>query len=477
MTGVDPMIDQELRLRAALQRDLVPPATPERLRGLVAEMADEALAAAGARGARGRLMGSLAMAVRGIRIGAAAVAIVAVALLSLLAIGSLGHRGDVATNPLPTLPAMTGPALPSARAGGTQVMGGRWVSDTVAWVVDADLRMHVTTDGGQTWSGPRALPNASDLGLDLLDASNGYTAWASDVGGRLAITVHLTHDGGRTWSGTPVGSFAWADGEDSRVVVHFSDVQHGVVLAASWIYLQTGSDQPPSGATPRECAGWTTSDGGSSWTALDAPPCTAGVAWSTPDLGIGLPFNRGGDIAITQDGGRTWVRSAVPGVGPSDTLWRAFITTAGDGMLRLAEASMPRDGAVTGNQPLIVLDSTDGGATWHEAYRTASVSAIRLDDFLDLGRDHWLAIQQVTRLQGPVDESLIVETMDGGRTWTQAGTLGWISTGSVSWLDRMHGMAQGVDMSVCASADGSCGGSGTMFLTNDGGRTWHRLPF
>ena len=71
----------------------------------------------------------------------------------------------------------------------------------------------------------------------------------------------------------------------------------------------------------------------------------------------------------------------------------------------------------------------------------------------------------------------ILETADGGRTWLPVGTLGTIDGAVSGWSDRLHGMASGQDDSGCSLPSGTPCPSSGWFLTNDGGQTWHGVPF
>jgi len=49
-----------------------------------------------------------------------------------------------------------------------------------------------------------------------------------------------------------------------------------------------------------------------------------------------------------------------------------------------------------------------------------------------------------------------------------------ILPGSMQWFDRLHGALQGAPLQCSGT---SCGGEGAILLTNDGGQTWHEVPF
>jgi len=67
----------------------------------------------------------------------------------------------------------------------------------------------------------------------------------------------------------------------------------------------------------------------------------------------------------------------------------------------------------------------------------------------------------------------LYESWDAGRTWTMVSHAA-IEPASMHWFDRLHGTIQGVPI-VCNGS--ACGGDGTVVLTNDGGQSWHQVPF
>jgi hypothetical protein len=47
----------------------------------------------------------------------------------------------------------------------------------------------------------------------------------------------------------------------------------------------------------------------------------------------------------------------------------------------------------------------------------------------------------------------------------------------MGWWDARHGMLQGM-LWTCNASGTSCGSAhSTVFMTNDGGKTWHQVPF
>lgn len=463
MTDVDRMTDTELRLRAELHRSLVPPATPDRLRLEVDRLANEELVKPERR--RVSWTGAISMGARTMRIGLGAAAVVALVAVGAFVLVSRGDQPDVAATPHPTLPAITQPALPSPAAKPTLLTAGAWIDASTAWLVDNAYRLRISTDGGQSWSDPRALPTSMDLGFDMFDAEHGYAAWATTVGDQHRLIAYRTSNGGRTWQSTTVGFMQAGPGRDLGANIHFVDRDHGVMLGTT---LDLASAVTPLGP-PQECAAFATDDGGATWSRLrDAPCIGGGYRWASPSVGLAFSARDFSVADLTTDGGRTWTQGSLPLVGEADFALLG-LTRSADGTVRLIGWSMG-DGAV-GPLPVEVLETRDGGRTWQRAYESTAIDASSLTSIAVLDDDHWLAL---TTTDGSPESLDLLESWDGGRSWEGVGHAD-IVPGHAWWMDRLHGMVQGAP-TVCAQG-GSCGGTGTILLTNDGGQTWHLVPF
>jgi photosystem II stability/assembly factor-like uncharacterized protein len=409
-----------------------------------------------------------------------AVLLVGVLAASALLVPRLGDLGGVASPAIPTLLPVSQPSLPPGAVDPTAIQAGAWVSDTVAWLVDGQSRMRMTTDGGQTWSEPRPLPFLQDElrgGPEFIDSSTGYAVWAAQGVTPVEVTVALTHDGGRTWQSTVAGALAGAAGDSNSLTVHFSDPSHGIVLAGDYTARSIPAGHAGAGMQAQGCAGWSTADGGATWAPIPGAPCSDHDFWASPSMGIIMPASDGGpSVSTTLDGGHTWTRGRLPGVGIDDAPFFVVFTLAPDGAPRLAYWVYRRPDPLSTSEPVIVVESYDGGATWQEVYEADVPNAVARETVVALGPDHWLASGVAADGNGtpPVP---ILETADGGRTWTRVGTLGDINGTSRGWFDRLHGMASGQDNSGCALPSGTPCHVGGFFLTNDGGQTWHGVPF
>jgi hypothetical protein len=122
-----------------------------------------------------------------------------------------------------------------------------------------------------------------------------------------------------------------------------------------------------------------------------------------------------------------------------------------------------------------VLESADGGGTWRDAYRSDSIDMGRSRAMTAFDADHWLATVSADTADPMLDGSRFLETWDAGRTWASAGQTPIDTGGGVSWADRLHGTIQGGWME--RNPDGSGEGYITVWITNDGGATWHEVAF
>ena len=418
------------------------------------------------------------------RFGTVATGVVGVAIIGALLLSQPGERGSVAAPGVPTLPPIMQPSLPPAAANPTTIIAGAWVSATVAWLVDDQSRLRMTTDGGLTWSGPRPLPQRQDelrAGPTFLDSSVGYAAWAPADTFPMDVTLYRTVDGGRTWSAATVGTLSTRQGHMRSLTAHFSDTTHGVVVAGDYITEPISSGHAGAGVRVLACAGWSTADGGRVWAPIVGAPCSADV-WASSEIGLELPLADGGtDVALTFDGGLTWETGVLPGIGVDDASFPVLFTVTADGAPRLAYYVVHGSDPARTVKPIIVAESHDRGASWQEAYvaqvpGAASGDFVVRDAVVAIGPDHWLA-NGVSAGGTDTPHVPILETTDGGRTWTAVGTLGSIDGSVRTWFDRLHGMASGQDDSGCALPSGTPCHSISWFLTKDGGQTWHGVPF
>ena len=484
--------DLEDDLRAELRRSILPPPTPQSLRETVEAMSEQAMARPARRPglsfprSRGRLAFGL---------GATALILAIVAATFAWA----GRSNGDAAGSAPTVglvravdPAVTpGPTFPvrAASAGAADVQLLDVTADGGVFVYAKDEGLRVSLDGGVTWSEARPVPyQAGFYQGDFVDASHG---WALNIteGAAADVSVYRTSDSGRTWEPAPVGSVALVSNEHADATVHFLDTSHGQVTVRLYDF-DNGAER---------CQMSTSDDGGATWSGLDATPCThafqplvwIGNAVSYTVTGEGASDTSVGidslTARVTLDGGRTW-KAAPLEIGPSEVGAEALTLVTAADRVRLFVEMTPKNGADWPPRA-VAYDSTDNGSTWSQAY------SVRLPDHVHvvspLSFDHWIAHMDDSSTSGTGGR--LVETLDGGRTWNAMPGLGFSNVTNMRWWDGQRGVLEVYEPAPCQTGGSAaarsgdpqsqhtipdnCAGRTSVFVTNDGGRTWHQVPF
>jgi len=290
------------------------------------------------------------------------------------------------TLPILLLPAVLMPAQSWAplNSGSTASLRGvSAVSAGVVWASGTGGTYLRTTDGGQTWRAA-AVPGAGALDFRAVHAADQGAAWLLSIGTGDQSRIYKTADAGLTWQlqltcPHPKGFFD---------ALTFWDSQHGLVLGdpvdghfmvlatvdggAHWQALETPPAMPQEGAFaasgtcltvrgkreawfatggPRGARVFHSADAGRHWTVAATPvrndTASAGIfslAFSDARHGIAVggdyskPDDARQNIAVTEDGGRTWTeppghpqgfRSAVAFL-PDRRLWIVTGTSGSD---------------------------------------------------------------------------------------------------------------------------------------------------
>ncbi len=464
-SGIDPVIDPELEaeVRTALRRAIVPPATPGPVRDAVEAMATNH----GARtGVRWRVWQ-----------GASALASLAAVVVVLAVIAaSLAVRGGkpAAATPQATL-GTPGPVLPDAKPGQTPAVGFGWTGQGLtAWATGTD-GLRFTEDGGVMWSAPvslPAVPDASLASLDFVDRDNGWQTFEALQAGVWHLRVQRTDDGGLTWQTSEIASLPDQTDTGLLTSTHFSDASHGVTFVSRPVETP-GASEPPLAQTYASCTKYVTVDGGATWTGPTASVCNTieSPRWVNRLVG----FDPGGDasspLSVTTDGGLTWRTSGLPGVSSSQDVFLDVLDVDAGGRLHLLVTLLPASMTWVA-APLVRYVSVDGGATWAEEFRSTTPSGTGAGWMSVLAPDHYMA------LVGGLASRSLIESRDGGRTWSDVQTSGFDIATYMYWADEMHGMLEGIrDCSSGQTCDTVGSSAGGVFLTDDGGRTWHQLAF
>jgi photosystem II stability/assembly factor-like uncharacterized protein len=300
--------------------------------------------------------------------------------------------------------------------------------------------------------------------LSFLDRQHG---WAAGAGGLLA-----TADGGRTWTAVYRGPLQiWG--------IQFLDGRWGAGLSGAglvrtqnggrtWRTLATGVDAATF-ASRRE--GWAltrfqrlrrTDDGGRTWRAVRTPARPSSLC---AEPGGVLWLSSSGMLFVTRNAGRTWTRAFVERADPGGSGWVGRVGCRGKQVWALFTG-----GAATSHQAYVVAHSSDGGRSWTQplaqtwfhvgqrtlidAYAGPFVLAARGAFFLGSC--------------GPCGRGRVslTSTRNEGRTFrrTAIGPLAGREATAVAFPDLRHGFV--------ATTVGT--GTGAVWVTSDGGRTWRR---
>ena len=304
------------------------------------------------------------------------------------------------------------PPVPPAEIKSVQVL-----SATTAVVLAGGQRAYETRDGGASW---RSFGVAARAEIRFVDEHHGFAATEDSL---LA-----TADGGRTWQAR-----ALPPGRHYAPAAWFLDAERGWYLnldvlsgtglprdlyrtldgGRSWQHLWHGTSglaQTPVFADPEH--GWMaadltilgTSDGGVTWTPLNAPLIAdrAGVQLASGALiEYSSELNQGGEVvwraAASTDGGATW--------SPAQQ-------SPGSGIVDVAFADASHWRAVSRGR---VWRTDDGGASWK-----AVSTRLPAGDWLH--STTYLDAELGWALAGNLEASFptrLLRTADGGGTWTE----------------------------------------------------------
>ena len=381
--------------------------------------------------------------------------------VALLVQGHPGATTSPSTSPLANLPQSVGggaasaiPAVPP----GDGIGDLRMFSPSTGWAQRlSDGAVVHTTQGVGRWTIASPQPAGQILAVAYIDADTAR-ALTAPLGSEADTTLQAwaTQDGGATWSregGLAVQGFNASTGG----VLDFVDAEHG------WF------SQVEAAAGLAGTALFRTLDGGAHWSEVSAtsgtaPPGGAGVipggcdaltaaflsvsaGWMTGTCMGGLP-----PFYATRDGGLTWTAAPLAPLSASgeETSFPPAFISAESGTLLIENEG---DAEVSTS----LFATSDGGLSWHQ--RSTVVGAPLAADFLDA--DHgWL----VTDGDGEGSAPDLHVSADGGRTWTHLDAFPYVGlsldflTPEVGWAATGHGRLDGE--------------SSYLVQTLDGGRSW-----
>jgi photosystem II stability/assembly factor-like uncharacterized protein len=247
---------------------------------------------------------------------------------------------------------------------------------------------------------------------------------------------------------TPPVSPSSSTAASEQDAMAFADRQHGLVV----------------GAYQGQGAIWSTADEGSTWTStlvptppLDSVAVLGTRAWASASC-AGIDGACTPAVVASDDSGATWT---VVGSTPVTSL--TFVSAAhGFGV----EVSSPG--------PLGLLETTDGGRTWAAAAgaEPCDVGGPAAVSFTD-ARHGWVACRSGESAVGQSSKE-VVETDDGGATWSVRSRVRLDNTGTLGELPT-EGIFRGIQMLASGTGIAWLWNEG-LIRTTDGGVTWTRLP-
>lgn len=352
------------------------------------------------------------------------------------------------------------PSAASSCAAGAPILNGN------AGVIDLKcpaLAYYRTADGGATWT-PDALPAAGGVSVDFVNGVTGFLFHVNSPNTSSTNDLYRTDDSGRTWKLVADGLFAG----DQVSAFQFVDAESG--------FATTTSSPAP----------WWTHDGGKTWS-LPPPYRTVGTTiCPLPTTANGPPLTPVDMVSAstgwaaggwrTTDGGAHWSDVAPPSVADRALGYSEFFLDATHAWIAETAGS-----ATACSDRVVVLTTSDGGATWERAGIVRSqLPAPSADspgdwklalDFIDPS-DGWLFVQPVSRCTlggcGVPAPGSLYRTSDGGRHWVIASNSvvdasGCVGTAPISFASTTTGWIGG-----CHN-----GATTVQFLvTYDGGKTW-----
>jgi photosystem II stability/assembly factor-like uncharacterized protein len=254
-------------------------------------------------------------------------------------------------------------------------------------------------DGGVNWQ-PRAVPGASTLDFRDVDAMSDHVAYVLSIGPGEASRIFKTNDGGEHWDlqFQDKGPAVFLD------AMAFWDADRGVAVGDSVggaLYILT------------------TTNGGRTWTRLDAAPLPAALpnegAFAASGTNVAVSGRSDAWIATgasrvlhSTDGGRSWSVATTPV--PSGESSGIFSVAFRDRDHGVVVGGNYRDESAAVNNAAI---TSDGGAAWRAS--TPGLSGYRsVVAWVPTTPSSYVAA-------GP---SGVDWSVDDGRTWTSASVAG-----------------------------------------------------
>jgi len=227
------------------------------------------------------------------------------------------------------------------------------VSELVAWASGTNGTVVRTIDGGVTWENV-SIPEAAQLDLRDIDAFDADTAYALSIGSGADSRIFKTVDGGATWE----TQFVNPEAEGFFDAMSFWDERRGLAVSDSiggefyvirtedggrnWVRIPAGAFPP---ALPGE--GYFASSG------------TNVATWGSRNAWLGTGAASEARVLRSSDRGRNWEVASTPlPAGPSTGIFSVAFRDALNGVVVGGDYQLETEAVDN------VALTHDGGATW-----------------------------------------------------------------------------------------------------------------
>jgi len=278
----------------------------------------------------------------------------------------------------------------------------QFIDPAHGWVISREGRIHLTSDGGETWQQKRVeMPFASEVSASsFVDSLTGWIAvvrMSSDVlrPNKTRVWLMKTEDGGNTWQEQYSEEAVQLDR------LYFVSAQEGWAVGSRSIKRERLEDDPVV---------LHSADAGKHWAVIsESLPKGGGrleEAYYEKSVGL-LVLNSDGSVFSTSDDGAHWQNIAAVPDEPSQTFFGRFGELADKRLWFLGGSS-----SYEGTYGVLAFRSPDN--TWTKL-RTRAY----LNDVMFLTTDKVIACGFVNEKSGSHEgkRGVILRSTDGGRNW------------------------------------------------------------